>query len=147
MISHNKKSTRRRASRLTKNRCRRGSVTVEIAFAIPLIVLVVMGAIESCNMIHLKQALTEAAYQGALEGIKSSATEASVFQEIQTVLDARNIQGTNKAAGQTGVTIENVAPGQAFFVKVDADTSINRLGLERFVDFGTVEVEVFARKQ
>jgi len=137
-----------RLSRQSRRRTRRrGSVTVEMAVALPLIVLIVLGAIELCNVIHLKQALTEAAYEGALSGTKHTATETIVFQRIQTVLDARNISGTNMFAGQTDVAIENVVPGQVFTVRVDADTSLNRLGLERFVDFGTVEVEIAARKQ
>ena len=39
---------------------------VELAVCLPVLVLIIMGSIEACNLTFLKQKLTEAAYQGAM---------------------------------------------------------------------------------
>jgi len=55
---------------------RRGMAVVEMAFCLPVIVLVIFGGIQAANLIFLKQAISEAAYEGALFGSKPEATQA-----------------------------------------------------------------------
>jgi len=52
---------------------------------------VIFGGIEAANMIFLKQAITEAAYEGALYASKAEATQSETLSRVQTILDARNI--------------------------------------------------------
>lgn len=97
---------------------RRGSATVELAIGLPVVVLLVLGTIESCSMIFLQQALTAAAYEGVREGAKSGSTDAAT-KRCQQVLDARRLVGTSisinpasieSAADRTYVTFSVSAP-------------------------------------
>ncbi len=49
----------------TRKRQRSGSVVVEVAVCLPLIVLLVFASVEACTMIYLKQSLTVSACEGS----------------------------------------------------------------------------------
>lgn len=57
-----------------KSSRRRGTATVELAVLLPVILVVVLGAIESASMIFLRQALIQSAYEGAKVAVKSGDT-------------------------------------------------------------------------
>lgn len=54
---------------------RRGTSVVEFAVCMPLIMLIVLGAIEATSMIFLKQSLQAAAYEGSRRSIRIDGTE------------------------------------------------------------------------
>lgn len=62
-------------------RRRQGAATVEATVALPLVALIVFGAIDSSSAISSKQTLNSAAYEGARRAIRvnSSATEVNTF--------------------------------------------------------------------
>ena len=84
-----------RSVRPTRVCLRRGTAAVELAICLPVLSLVIFGSIEMCNVIHLKQTLTEVGYVGALVGSQPRATEVEIVQRVQTVLAARNIAGAS----------------------------------------------------
>jgi Flp pilus assembly protein TadG len=60
---------------------RRGAATVEATIALPLVALIVFGAVDSSTAISSKQTLNSAAYEGARRAIRvnSSAAEVNMF--------------------------------------------------------------------
>ena len=90
MSTHPKQNYRRT---FTRNRpSRQGSVVVEMALCLPLIMLMIFGTIEACTMIFLKQSLTIASYEGAREALEPGATAAEVESVINQILSDRQIQ-------------------------------------------------------
>jgi Flp pilus assembly protein TadG len=50
---------------LIGSRRRAGAATVELTVRLPVLVLIVIGAIETCSFIHLNESLITASYEGA----------------------------------------------------------------------------------
>jgi len=117
-----------------------------MAFCLPIIMLVVFGGIQAANLIFLKQAITEAAYEGALYGSKAEATQTQTVSRVQAILDARNIQGTTIYAMGGGQAVDQLTPGEVLSVRVTATSSANTIGPQMFVVPASVGAEVFARK-
>ena len=75
--------------------------------------LVIMGSVDICNNIFIKQFLTEVTYQGALEGTISSVSETEVIDSVRSHLEARGIE--NAAISVQGVestSYDLVEPGE-----------------------------------
>jgi hypothetical protein len=70
-----------------------GAAVAELAICLPAVVLLVMGAIECCTMIFLKQSLHVTAYEGVRMGIKNEADSQMVRDRCDRVLQERNIVG------------------------------------------------------
>lgn len=76
----------------TKSR-RRGIAATEFAVCLPIMLVLIVGTIEACSMIYLKQTLSVAAYEGIRASIKPSATTADVTAACNRILTDRNVQG------------------------------------------------------
>jgi Flp pilus assembly protein TadG len=121
------------ARRLTRRRglmarARRGVATVELAVCLPVLLLLVVGAIEGSNFIFLKQAVTVAAYESVhvVSRAGGSATEARTRAE--QILAARSIDG---ATIQFSPAAPESAPrGQLVSVSISAPASANSIGLD-----------------
>jgi len=74
---------------------RSGVAAVETAVTLPLLILLVFGAIEVSNGIFLTQALSFASYEGAREATKAGATSAHVAARVADVLHARGVHDYN----------------------------------------------------
>ena len=72
---------------------RRGIAAMEFAVCLPIVLVLVIGTIEACSMIYLKQSLSIAAYEGARASIKPSATTADVEAACNQILTSRNVKG------------------------------------------------------
>lgn len=70
---------------------RRAVAAVEAAIALPLLILLVFGAIEVANGIFLTQTLTVAAYEGAREAARPGGTAEQVEERIADVLARRGL--------------------------------------------------------
>ncbi len=97
----------------------------ETAITLPLLVLLVYGAIELTNAVFLKQSLTIAAYEGSRAVARSEATSAHGHSRIDAVLAARrvsdyevNISPEVTAATPRGtvLTVTITAPAAAYSV-------------------------------
>ncbi len=117
---------------------RTGSAVVELALSIPLIVLFVFGSIGASNAIYMQQVVTEVAYQGALEGIKVTATEQSVINRMQIYIDQTSLTGvTFEVIGTDGTAYDSLSSGQSFRVLANAPAdsmSLNLMALSGFND-------------
>ena len=71
---------------------RRGIAAVEFAVCLPMIMMLLMGTIEACSMIYLKQTLSVSAYEGIRAAILPDATTSSVMDRANAVLTARGVR-------------------------------------------------------
>lgn len=71
---------------------KRGLATVEAAVALPLLLVVTLGTIETTSVIFTKQALQSAAQECAREAALPEATVASVEQTMREFVERRDLQ-------------------------------------------------------
>jgi hypothetical protein len=110
--------TRRRT-----NRNRRAVAATELAVCLPVIVLLVLGMIECCTMIFLKQSLTVAAYEGVRTGLRPDATAADVQATCEGILRDRRVDGG--VVTVTPADISSAAIGEFIDVTVSAPANRN----------------------
>ena len=119
---------------------RRGVAVVELAVCLPVLLILVVGAIEGSNFIFLKQAVTVAAYESAQVVTRANGKKADAEQRATQILAARSID-------QTTITFSPADPGQAargqlVTVSVTAPVSANSIGLDWFFDDQIVSTSV-----
>jgi Flp pilus assembly protein TadG len=71
---------------------RRGAAAVELGICLPLFVLVILGSIETCNLIYTQESLFVASYEAARMAVKPGAKESKVKQNGRTILECRGIE-------------------------------------------------------
>jgi Flp pilus assembly protein TadG len=102
---------------------RRGVAAVEFAVCLPVIILLVFGAIEASSFIFLKQALNVAAYEGIRESIRISSNTSSGVDRATNILDARNVQGFDIAFPNGEAA--DATRGDEIVIEVSAPTATN----------------------
>lgn len=70
---------------------RRGGAAVEAALIFPFIIIIMMGTLEMCSGLYLKESLTVAAFEGVRMGIRRRGTPEQVLERAYEVLDERGI--------------------------------------------------------
>ncbi|QDU88134.1 TadE-like protein [Pirellulimonas nuda] len=120
------------ASRSSNNR-RRGVAAMEFAVCLPVLVTLVFGSFQACDMLFLKHAVTTAAYEGTLAAAKSNATTESVCNAARQVLTAMNVHEATVSTLPLGVDVANVPPGEMLTVVVNAPVGPNLFGPVIFV--------------
>jgi Flp pilus assembly protein TadG len=79
--------------RLRKDRrAREGVAATETAVILPVFVVIVLGCIETCTMIFLKQSLEIAAYEACRTSLVQNTTTYGVTTQAQKILASRRIQ-------------------------------------------------------
>ena len=68
-----------------------GLAAVEFAVCLPLIILLVFGAVEASSFIFLKQTLNIAAYEGIRESIKAGSDNVKGAQRAENILRSRDV--------------------------------------------------------
>jgi Flp pilus assembly protein TadG len=101
-----------------------GVAATELAVCLPVLVLLVCGSIQACDLLYLKHALVSGAYEGSLELAKPSSTNASVNLRITQLLDARGVQGAAIAISPSG-SIATIDAGTTMTITVTAPTASN----------------------
>ncbi len=134
---------------MTRKRSKRsGTAVVELAVCLPVIFLIVFASIEACNMIALKQIISESAYNGALLALRPNAEEAEIIAGIHTVLTARNVTPSNVfIAGEGGAAYDSLRHGDPVTVTVEAETNENVAGPQLFGFAETLSCTATAIKQ
>jgi len=74
------------------NSRRHGVAATEFAVCLPVLMLIILGMIESCSMIFLKQSLTVTSYEGIRTALEEGATEADVRLVCEQLFADRRIQ-------------------------------------------------------
>ena len=95
---------------------------VETAVTLPLLAVLVLGAIEAANAIFIKQSLTIAAYEAGKLAGRPGSTSTQAINRGQQILDARGITGysvtvsptiTTATARGTQIVVTVTCPGDS----------------------------------
>ncbi len=121
-----KKSVRMRIktnSRQVKRAHCRGVAAVEFAVCLPVLVLLVFGAIEASSFIFLKQSLNVAAYEGIRESVRIDSNNVKGIERAENILTARSVNGfsINFPSGETSAANR----GDEIVIEVSAPTGPN----------------------
>ena len=71
---------------------RRGVAATEAAISLPILIFIVLGTLDCCNCIFLRQSLTVAAYEGARVAILPDVTAENVEAQTLLILKERGIE-------------------------------------------------------
>lgn len=136
-----KKTANRNFGRLTSKQNRRsgrsdrrGSAVVEASFCIPLIIVLMLGTLEVCSGIYLKESLTVAAYEGTRAGLGRRTKREEVEIIVKQMLEDRNVQNatvtitpddfdTLRALDPVSVEIKAPTAGNSLYI---FDSMVNR---------------------
>ena len=118
--------------KLRKRRQKRdGAAVVEFAVCLPVLIVIVLGAIECCSMIFVDQSLHVVAYESIRTAIRSNTQAGESQARALQVINERNLK-------QTTVTFnppnpERVDRGTPITVTVTASTAANSvMGMDFF---------------
>ncbi len=122
-----------RARTIQSNRLhrRRGVAAVEFAVCLPVIVLLVFGAIEASSFIFLKQSLHVAAYEGVRNAIRLGSDNAQATNSAQNILTSRNVRDFQVSFPNGDAS--KADRGDEIVIEVSAPTSTNSPLAGRFV--------------
>ncbi len=113
-----------RLSPRRRNRvARRGAAIVEFAVCLPLLMLIILGAIEATHGIFLKQSLSAAAYEGIREAVENRSTTTKARESAEAILRMRQVAGFNVTFSPSNVA--SVIRGQPIAIEVSAPFSRN----------------------
>jgi len=117
---------RRRAhnTRMGRRR-RRGTATVECAVVLPVFVLLLLGTMEACSMIFLRQSVELAAYESARAAVLPQTTLVNVQSAGASLLSARKVK--NFSITVTPTNFQTAAYGSFIRVTASAPISDNSL--------------------
>ena len=101
---------------------RRGAAATELAVCLPVIVLLVFASLEGANMLFVRQAVVQSAYETVKAAAKSNGTPASATALWQQVLSSRNL--TPDAITLNPTNTDGLAAGTPIVatVRVDGDS-------------------------
>lgn len=127
------------------HRERRGVAAVEFAVCLPVIILLVFGAIEASSFIFLKQSLNVAAYEGIRESIRITSNSANGVNRAENILNARNVQDFNITfpSGETA----DAERGDEIVIQVSAPTATNSPLAGQFVTNRVLTAQVVMVKE
>jgi hypothetical protein len=100
-------------------------VTVELSIVLPVLMILVIGIVESCNLFYIKQSLTISAYEGARAAIVKDMPVGSINVRSNQVLTDRKIASGTVLV--TPTTPSTAAYGSYITVKVEAPYNSNSL--------------------
>ncbi len=117
-----RKLARRHQQRQQSGSDRSGAAAAEFAVCLPLIMILLLGTIEACSMIYLKQTLSVAAYEGIRAAVTTSGNTANVNSAATRILTARNVSSPTITINpvnfesqppETWITVTVTAPGSS----------------------------------
>jgi hypothetical protein len=116
-----------------------------MAVCLPVIVVLVFAAIESCSAIFLAQALNVAGYEAARMAIGPNSNTSQAVQRAQQVLDGHGIVGTSVRCEPADVSAAK--SGDQVSVVVTASYDANRISPLFFFAGRNVEVRTTMAKE
>jgi Flp pilus assembly protein TadG len=133
----------------SRPRCRRhadrhAAVLTELAICLPVLVLLVLGAIDISNTIHLKHTATLAAYETAQVATAQGGTEDEGRAKGLAILSERGIRNATIAFSPR--ITNNTAPGTRIRITVTVPANGNTLGLTGYFTNRTITARTFMRK-
>ncbi len=139
MISNRKNRFRGRS------KDRRGVEIVELAFALPVMTVIIFGTLELSEVLYLKQSLAVASYEAGRLAARPGADAATVEARFQSIMTARRV--ANAVFTVTPADLTNAVVGDT--IRIDASAPLegnntSNLVLSSVPDI--TEVVVFMRE-
>ena len=100
---------------------RRGAATVELCVCLPLFVIVVVGTVQSCTLIHLRESLCVASYEAARLVVKDEANRQQAVGRAGRILASRGISGSTVDIQPRDLT--SINPGDPVTVTVSVSAA------------------------
>ena len=124
---------------------RSGLASVELAFVLPVLLILVLGTIEVCQRIFLRQSAVIVAYEGARMAVRSTSSNSDVSDRCQAMLLQRRVTGA--VVTVTPADLLSQPPGTQVNVQVVVPWAAN--SPTRFVlqDQGTISVDAFMLRE
>lgn len=101
---------------ISKRDQRRGAACAELAVCLPVIVLLVFASLEGANMLFLRQAVVQSAYECAKASAKSNGSQQTGRQLATQVMAARNV--ANPTITFAPANVDDLDAGTPFTVTV-----------------------------
>lgn len=118
------------------NQHRWGSAVIELAFVLPVMLLITFGTLETCEAIFLRQKVEIAAHEGARAAIRKEATVEDVRDAVGLYLDARGVKYDSLANIVTVTPDPQFAPELTpVTVRLEVDISDNLRLASQFYRF------------
>ncbi len=109
--------------RKSRHAARDGAAVVELALALPVLVMLVMGTLEICELVFLKHSMSIASYEGARLGARKTATAAQVIERCESILSGRRVSGGSVTVSPTSLT--GIPRGTEIQVQIRAPLQLN----------------------
>ena len=116
------------------NKRRQGALTIEMAFCIPIVFLILLGTLEFSRMNMLRNSIDNAAYEGARRGVVPGATASDCVTSANRVLTA--VGANNATVTVTPPTLTDST--QQVSVAISIPMSSNSWGPARFLGGATL---------
>ncbi len=97
---------------------RRASALVELAIAMPVIMMLVFGVMEYGYFLYVKNTLQGAARDGARQAVIATATNATVQTAVDTAMLAAGLQASGYSVTTSPANVSGLPSGQAITVTV-----------------------------
>jgi uncharacterized protein (UPF0333 family) len=104
---------------------RKGAAVVEFAVCIPVIMVIVFGAIEAASLLFLRQALIQSAYEGVKVAVKANAENGDAVAAAEAVAAGRRIENLTIIFDPEDIT--SASKGEMIRVRVSAPGDSNSL--------------------
>jgi len=104
---------------------RHGVAAAEFAVCLPIVVLMVLGTIEACSMVFLKQSLTVSSYEGVRTALEEGMTATDIQNTCNQILRDRRVQGGVITISPSN--IQSLNPGDFVDVTVSAPCNSNAI--------------------
>ncbi|MEO0532009.1 MAG: TadE family protein [Planctomycetota bacterium] len=114
--------SKRRAARNRRTR-RLGVEIVELAFALPVMTIIIFGTLETCELLFTKQSLAVAAYEAGRVAARPEGTAAAAQTRFDQIMTARRVSGANLTI--TPADLGALATGETIRLEATAPVSGN----------------------
>ena len=118
-------TSRKRLHSIPTRDSRSAVATVELSIVLPVLMILVVGIVESCHLFYIKQSLTVSAYEGARAAIVKGMPLSSINNRSDQVLTDRGI--ANGAIVITPSLPSSAAYGTYISVRAEAPYNMNSL--------------------
>ncbi len=133
--------TRRQAPKHARN----AIASLEFAVVLPVMLIIVLGTIEVCQRIFIRQAAVIAAYEGARLAVRNTSSDSDVISRCQTLLTQQRVVGGSITLSPSNV--QSLPTGTQIRVRVVvpwANNSPTRFVLQ---DQGSTTVDAFMLRE
>lgn len=124
--------------RYRPNRCeqRQGVEIVELAFALPVMTVIIFGILESCELLFTKQSLALAAYEAGRVAAREDSTAAAAQTRFEQIATARRINDATFT--MTPADLSSVDTGET--IRIDVTAPVTNNNTTNFVLVGIPDI-------